>query len=118
SKKRAPASSPAAADELPRQTVPLGWRLVVHGWLAIHLAAMISAPLAAATMGSPLAESLFRLTRPYMDLCFLNHGYAFFAPEVGSNHLVEYRVWSDTHDEPQVARFPDRRRQWPRLLYH
>jgi hypothetical protein len=41
---------------------------------------------------------------------YLDHGYFFFAPNPGPSHLVGIR--------DQSVLFPDRKEQWPRLLYH
>jgi hypothetical protein len=117
-KKQATAPTPTEPQGHPQVHVSRGWRVVVHIWLAIHLTALIAAPLVFATMGAPLPRLLYRLTRPYTDLCFLDHGYAFFAPEVGANHLVEYRAWMPGETEPQIGRFPNLEQEWPRLLYH
>jgi hypothetical protein len=49
---------------------------------------------------------------------FLNHGYAFFAPEPGPTHLVEYNLTFPGDRPNERGRFPDPNQQWPRLLYH
>ena len=117
-KKHSPPPEPPLADEYPQVHVTRAWRVVIHVWLAIHLVALVAPPLAFATMGAPLPQWLYNLTRPYIDLCALDHGYAFFAPEVGPNHLVEYRVWQADAADPKAERFPNLQQQWPRLLYH
>jgi hypothetical protein len=49
---------------------------------------------------------------------YLNHGYAFFAPDPGPNHLVDYKV-EFADGRPAVSgRFPDLSKERPRLLYH
>ncbi len=44
---------------------------------------------------------------------YLSHGYFFFAPNPGPAHLLEIRV-----EPSRVELWPDRKAQWPRLLYH
>ena len=48
----------------------------------------------------------------------LDHGYFFFAPDPGASHLVRYRAEFDDGREPIAEMFPDKFKQWPRLLYH
>jgi len=116
-KQRKPAERPAEqaspAEEHPHVYVSPVWRVVVHVWVAFHLVAVVAPP-----MGAPVPQLMYRATRPYIDLLYLDHGYAFFAPQVGANHLVEYRVEFEDEREPVVGRFPDLDDQWPRLLYH
>ena len=117
---KAQQEAPISQEEYPHVRVTPMWRAAVHVWLIVHLTALIAAPLAFATREAPesIARHMYRLTRPYIDLCFLDHGYAFFAPEVGASHLVEYRVWQEGESQPEVDRFPNLQRQRPRLLYH
>ncbi|MBC8352414.1 MAG: hypothetical protein H8E66_10530 [Planctomycetes bacterium] len=56
--------------------------------------------------------------RPYIDFAFLNHGYAFFAPNPGPSHLIRARIEFEDGREPIEETFPDLDEQWPRLLYH
>lgn len=56
--------------------------------------------------------------RPYINAMYLNHGYAFFAPNPGPSHLVRYRIEFDDGREPIEGVFPDLKTQRPRLLYH
>lgn len=86
-----------------------------------HLWAVISRPLEFATLGpfgaSPSA-ALFRApARPYSQFTYLDHGYAFFAPDPGPSHLIEAELTAADGTKTQL-RYPDRQAQWPRLLYH
>ena len=117
-KKRDRGNEPPVEQEHPHVYVSPVWRVVVHVWVIVHLLALIAAPLTFATMGAPAPQMLFDVTRPYVDLLFLDHGYAFFAPEVGPNHLVEYRIEREGESEAEIKRFPSLDDQWPRLLYH
>jgi len=98
------------------------WRVVISLLLVIHLLAVFAPPFALMTSGplgpSPTAEALLQALRPYIDFAYLNHGYAFFAPDPGPSHLVRARLEFADGREPVEERFPDLRRQWPRLLYH
>ncbi|WP_145053217.1 hypothetical protein [Lignipirellula cremea] len=98
------------------------WKIVVSGLLLLHLAAVIAPPFSAATATptsvSPLAATMMETLRPYIDVFFLDHGYAFFAPNPGPSHLVQYRLTFDDGRDPLEQRFPDHSREWPRLLYH
>lgn len=99
------------------------WRWAISLFVVLHVAAIFTAPFTFATSSSPGIASPFAITvmnalRPYIDLLYLNHGYFFFAPNPGPSHLVRYRAeYAD--GRPAVEQtFPDRRRHWPRLLYH
>jgi hypothetical protein len=96
-------------------------KLVLSGLLALHVTAVFWAPFAFASRSegpSPLADPVARVLRPYIQFFFLDHGYSFFAPEVGPSHLVRYHVEFDDGREPVVGTFPDLKTQRPRLLYH
>lgn len=86
--------------------------------LVIHLCALIATPLMFATRGSAAVRPLFAVLQPYVDLLYLNHGYFFFAPNPGPNHLVRYELDFNDDREAVVGEFPDRQSQRPRLLYH
>lgn len=49
---------------------------------------------------------------------YLDHGYFFFAPNPGPNHLVGWKANTAKSDQLPEVLFPDRRQQWPRLRYH
>jgi len=97
------------------------WRHVISAIIVLHLAAVFVPPFAFATSNaegaSPLAALLMRSLRPYIDVLFLDHGYAFFAPNPGPSHLIRYSA-TTADQEPEVQLFPNLERQWPRLMYH
>jgi hypothetical protein len=90
--------------------------------ILLHVSAVFVAPFAFACAtrsgSSPLADGLMRWYRPYVNLLYLNHGYAFFAPDPGASHLVRYRVEFADGRAPVEGTFPDLKTQRPRLLYH
>src|ERR1044072_2681228 len=102
---------------------PLWTKVLISAVLLLHLAAVFTAPFAFASNAgegsrSPLASALASGLRPYITALFLEHGYFFFAPLVGPNHLVDYRVEFDDGRPPVEGRFPDLAKERPRLLYH
>jgi hypothetical protein len=86
--------------------------------IAFHLTAVVWGPLAFACMGSPLTDSVFGVLRPYIDALYLNHGYSFFAPDVGPSRLLRYKVEFADSREPVVGVIPNLATERPRLLYH
>lgn len=95
-----------------------------------HLWAVVGRPLEFATQGpfgaSP-SMTLFRApVRGYSQFTYLDHGYAFFAPEPGPSHLIRATITPLSGTEPAasnpvtplVRTYPDLDDQWPRLLYH
>ncbi len=48
---------------------------------------------------------------------YLDHGYAFFAPDPGPSHYFVADVHQANGTETKL-KFPDLSQQWPRLLYH
>lgn len=100
-----------------------GKRAVVSGFLVFHLAAVFLPPFAFQTSsvpgtGSPLAQPLVRLVGPYSDAAYLNHGYAFFAPDPGSSFLLRATMEFDDQRDPIHRTLPDLNVDWPRLRYH
>lgn len=97
------------------------WKIVISVGLILHLWAVIAEPLRFATRGpfgtSPATSALHSPVRLYSEFTYLNHGYAFFAPQVGPSHLV-FAQWKDDAGKERSLLFPDRQEQWPRLLYH
>jgi hypothetical protein len=86
--------------------------------LVIHLCALVTVPLMFSTRGSAAIRPLYAVLQPYIDFLYLNHGYFFFAPNPGPNHLVRYEINYTDGRESVVGEFPDRKTQQPRLLYH
>lgn len=98
-------------------------RLVTSVLLVLHLAAVFFPPFAFETspvrgMGSPIAEAVVNLLQPYIDAAYLNHGYAFFAPDPGPSHLLRANLEFTDGREPREMTLPDLDSHWPRLLYH
>jgi hypothetical protein len=86
--------------------------------LLVHITAIFIPPFSLQTSGpagtSPVADFLMWTFRPYIDVAFLNHGYAFFAPNPGPSHLLRARVTLGPPREPVEETFPDLQEQWPR----
>jgi hypothetical protein len=86
-----------------------------------HLWAVIGRPFEFATQGpygtSPSASALYAPIRGYSEFAYLNHGYAFFAPDPGPSHYFQAAV-TDQQGQRAEYKFPDLDDQWPRLLYH
>lgn len=118
-KRSAPESQPA---DPPVVRLAPRWRVLVSVLVLLHLTAVFLAPLNFESSGpetaSPYASNLFAWFRPYLDFAFLNHGYAFFAPNPGANHLLRCRLEFADGRPPIERTFPDRRLDFPRLRYH
>ena len=112
--KSPPKTEPTEND----QQWPAWLRLTVSAALFLHLAAVIAPPLNFATVGNGPARGVYRLLRPYSQAAYIDHGYFFFAPDPGASHLVRFRAEFEGDREPLVDLFPDKKKQWPRLLYH
>jgi hypothetical protein len=131
-----PAGGPQSPEHEPPKQVPLvdesnggqpsrlaPWiKVLVSGLILLHLAAVFVAPFQfASTVGgssSPFADALRSCLRPYIEALYLNHGYFFFAPNPGPNHLIEYRVEYADGREATIGRIPNLMTERPRLLYH
>jgi hypothetical protein len=96
--------------------------VVISVLLIAHIVAIFMPPFMLQASGSggssPFGIMVMNLFAPYIDIAFLNHGYAFFAPNPGPSHLVRARIEFDDGRDPIEETFPDLDRQWPRLLYH
>jgi hypothetical protein len=90
------------------------YRKWLLGLVLVHLLAVIAEPLffysRSDVQAGPEFLALRRGLGPYVDWMYLDHGYFFFSPNPGPSHLVGIR--------DQSVVFPDRKEQWPRLLYH
>jgi len=117
--------SPAASEPLK----PLGtpWKWLISVLLIFHLVAVFAPPFHFMTIStdndlppisSPVAENVSGFVKPYVDVMNLNHGYAFFAPNPGPGHLVEYELEFAEKRPTVKGTFPDLKKHWPRLLYH
>ncbi len=94
---------------------------VLSGIIFLHLLAVVAEPFRFFTRSrrgtSPAADPARNWLAPYIEFAYLNHGYFFFAPEPGPSHLMDCRL--TLPDQQQVSlTFPDKHKQWPRLLYH
>jgi hypothetical protein len=113
----------------------IAWLVLIA--IAGHLAAVLAEPIRffsqSETQVAPYAATWRASLAPYVEWLYLDHGYFFFAPNPGPSHLVGARILPPTDPnraEPLRsgvpidlasdvdAYFPDRRAQWPRLLYH
>lgn len=117
-----PASSVETPSFASRRRLPRWAKGIVSALVVVHLIAVAAPPLQLQTYtpGAPATpvSFAFRTLRPYIDLLYLNHGYAFFAPDPGPSHLVRYRA-TFADDRPAIEGvFPDRQEHWPRLYYH
>jgi hypothetical protein len=100
-------------------TISGKWMLAVSVFVGLHLLAVLAEPLrffsrSPVKYASEEARLLRMATGPYVDFMYLSHGYSFFAPNPGPSHLLECEVNSDS----KWRVFPDRKDDWPRLLYH
>ena len=98
------------------------WRWAVSALLILHLTAVFVSPFAFISSSpgtvSPVATAVSDWFRPYVELTYLNHGYAFFAPNPGPSHLVRYELKHEDNRVVGAGTFPSLSRHWPRLLYH
>ena len=111
-----------SVDSTPRLVaLSARWKLSISLILVFHLLAVIAEPFALFTRGanavSPAASPIRKYLAPYVEFVYLNHGYFFFAPNPGPSHLLECTLKSASGEQSRL-RLPDRRAQWPRLLYH
>ena len=112
-----------------RECKPIYRKLIIVAVL-LHLLAVLAEPLAFFSRSEfqtgPEFFALRRTLAPYVEWMYLDHGYFFFAPNPGPNHLVaaqEKSTETNTTNTPRRLRpdaviFPDRQSHWPRLLYH
>ena len=111
-----PTGAPSPIDQPPCGLSP---RLETADQLlvALHVAAVFVGPWAMPPHGSELARTIANGFGPYLQAAFLNNGYRFFAPSPVPG------TWCGMKSSPTTAgqiegSFPDRKAQWPRLLYH
>jgi hypothetical protein len=94
----------------------LRWRLLISAAIALHLTAVLAAPLALPP-SSEVEQSVAATFRPYILTTYLDHGYRFFAPAPGPSHLVRYTL-EMPDGTSRSGTFPDVKTEWPRLFYH
>ena len=98
------------------------FKIIASVLILFHLAAVVLPPLAFQTSGesgpSPLLAILIRPFAGYSQFLHINRGYAFFAPNPPvASSLIQAAAIGPQGDVTE-AMYPDRERQWPRLLYH
>jgi len=97
------------------------WRHAVSAFILFHLVAVVTSPFSFSTQSidsiSPVAEKMYGGLGRYIDITFLDHGYAFFAPDPGESYLVRAYI-PQADGEELVVMFPDKHAQRPRLYYH
>jgi hypothetical protein len=109
----------------PAKELAKGWRRALSLLILLHVTAVFiapftfaSAPRPGASVPSPVAASLMSWLHPYVEAMFLDHGYAFFAPDPGPSHLFRVQLnYADGRPSEELV-FPDLKRHRPRLLYH
>ncbi|HBJ37097.1 MAG TPA: hypothetical protein DDZ51_20565 [Planctomycetaceae bacterium] len=113
----------APADILisPPRQASIGFRIVASVLIIGHLWAVVGRPIEFATQGpfgtSPSATLFRDPVRAYSQFTYLDHGYAFFAPDPGPSHLVAATVTAKDGKVTELM-YPDLGDQWPRLMYH
>ena len=141
-----PLASSNANEKIALATLGGKWRLVISILAVLHLLAVVAEPLrffsqSPVKFASEEARLLRLGTQAYSDFMYLSHGYSFFAPNPGPSHLLECemiprsnsagKAKSSDSSRPLVVDakrevssesswrvFPDRKVDWPRLLYH
>lgn len=111
-------SEPFEHSPTPQQSKPwLRWLgfSVLNCWLVFHLAAIFISPLSVEP-SAPIAQDMWRITGPYAQAIYMNHGYHFFAPNPGGSTLLGYELEFED-GTTQQGMLPDKK-IWPRLLYH
>jgi hypothetical protein len=106
-------------------------RLIASLLISFHLLAVVAEPLrffsrSPENFSASDTAFLRRTLGPYVDAMYLSHGYFFFAPNPGPAHLIECQITPNRElasgstqvDKSNWKIYPDRKDQWPRLLYH
>jgi hypothetical protein len=103
-----------------------GWsslaKLVASLLISVHVLAVVAEPFHffshSSQRGTSAAARPIRwMLDPYVEFLYLNHGYFFFAPEPGPSHLFDCQL-NFADGDYSTLRYPDKTKQWPRLLYH
>ncbi len=110
----------------PAHSDPTPWampaKLAASVFIVWHLWAVLAEPIRFQTRGpvqpSPAADLLYQPVGPYAEFIYLTHGYAFFAPDPGPNHLIDAKSLSTDGSILAERRYPDRKLDRPRLYYH
>lgn len=104
-------------DHAPHYPWSVRRRAVVSVLLALHLIAVISAPLAIPGPSAELSRKVADVFSPYLHATHLYNGYRFFAPNPGPSHVVRYEL-TMPDGNLRHGRFPNLNDEWPRQLYH
>lgn len=122
------ATSPSTPESAAAPTGPFAKasvRAAVSLLLVYHLTAVLLDPLATPPnfAGPPaiIPEAIRPAFQGYVTALSLDHTYKFFAPNPGDSHLFRYDLYfADGTKSVGVPEqmFPDRKKHWPRLLYH
>lgn len=97
------------------------FRFVISILVIGHLAAVVLPPMSFQARGplgvSPSISALLYPVEGYGQFLYIDRGYAFFAPDPGPSHLIQAAITDSSGDRVEQM-YPDRQKQWPRLLYH
>jgi hypothetical protein len=97
------------------------FRLAISILVLGHLLAVLLPPLSFQARGplglSPAVATLLVPFEGYGQFLYIDRGYAFFAPDPGPSHLLQAAI-TDSSGQRIEKTYPDRKQQWPRLLYH
>lgn len=129
-------------------TIGHPWRVAISILVVLQVMAVLAEPLrffsqSPVKFTSEDVRWLQMVTRPYSDFMYLSHGYSFFAPNPGPSHLLECEMVIRENEATPIRSqqksmsaplprekvrdvsqksswyiFPDRKQDWPRLLYH
>lgn len=124
------------ASSVPERRLSHRWQWLLLLPAMVHLLAVFSEPFHFFTRSdvqtAPDATLLRSWLHPYSQWMYLDHGYFFFAPNPGPGHLLRISASddplapsaerrfqdSDANSDAIVRLLPDRKSQFPRLLYH
>jgi hypothetical protein len=111
--------------------LPRKWQLAIFVAVVWHLTGVFIEPFhffsRSEVQFAADTTAIRSIWRPYTQWLYLDHGYFFFAPNPGPGHLLRVIASEDpipaestAELDPgwSVTQWPDRNRQWPRLLYH
>ena len=89
-----------------------GFRIGISIVLLTHLAVVIATPAGLVMPGSRFARWMLQAAAPYVQAGNVSHGYAFFAPDPGPGHIIEYELrFADGRKERGTI--PDTQQHWP-----
>lgn len=111
-------SSPRRGPPSRPGNLPGPARLFLSLLIAWHVTAVFMAPLSVPPSSQLVLDIAQRRMQWYLDALYLNHGYHFFAPDPSFGHIISYEVLDERGQVIERGEFPDRKEQWPRLLYH